>query len=129
MSIKNFKNHSSFTGEDLSPRYKFGAGFGLSAYNIGLNLEEQKSYVLFDSVAAAEDLNTVSVAASALFEGVSYLFDVDTSYDGQLFAIINNDRLSTQFTFNSAAVGQTLSVASYDSVGPEIRRLHALGYV
>tara|TARA_R110000796_G_scaffold245675_1_gene370037 strand:+ start:242 stop:631 length:390 start_codon:yes stop_codon:yes gene_type:complete len=129
MSIKNYKNHSSFTGNDSSPRYNFGAGFGLSAYAINLDLEEQKSYLLYDSVSAAEDLNTASVAASALFEDVTYLFDVDTSYDGQLFAIINNDRLSTQFIFNSAAVGQTLSAASYDSVGPEIRRLHAQGYV
>ena len=129
MSIKNFKNHSSFTGNDPSPRYKFGAGFGLSAYDVNLNLEEQKSYLLYDSVSAAEDLNGVEVSASAEFEDVTYLFDVDTSYDGQLFAITNNDRLSTQFTFNSAVEVQTLSDSSYDSVGPEIRRLNALGYV
>jgi hypothetical protein len=129
MSIKNFKNHSSFTGNDQSSRYNFGAGFGLSAYNFSLNLEEQKSYVLFDSVSAAEDLNDDTVSASAIFEGVTYLFDVDTSYHGQLFAIINNDRLSTQFTYNSALEVQTLSVSSYDSVGPEIRRLNTLGYV
>lgn len=129
MSIKNFKNHSSFTGNDPSPRYNFGAGFGLSAYAVDLNLEEQKSYLLYDSVSAVEDLNSNTVAASALFDGVTYLFDVDTSYDGQLFAIINNDRLSTQFTFNSATVDQILSDSSYDSVGPEIRRLNTLGYV
>ena len=80
-------------------------------------------------MSAAEDLNDVSVGASAEFENVTYLFDVDTSYNGQLFAIINNDRLSTQFTFNSAVEVQTLGVASYDSVSPDIRRLHALGYV
>lgn len=129
MSIKNFKNHSSFTGNNSSSRYNFGAGFGLSAYNIGLDLEEQKSYVLFDSVSAAEDLNNDPVAASASFEGVNYLFDIDTSYHDQLFAIINNDRLSTQFTYNSAVEVQTLGDSSYDSVGPEVRRLNALGYV
>lgn len=78
-----------------------------------------------------DSLNSVTVTTSAMIGGVEYELDIDTAYNGEIIAVINGDRLSTQFTFNSAASSafQTASAEGFNSVGPTLRRLYQLGYV
>lgn len=78
-----------------------------------------------------DSLNSVTVTTSAMIGGVEYELDIDTAYNGEIIAVINGDRLSTQFTFNSAASSafQTASAEGFNSVGPTLRRLYLLGYV
>lgn len=78
-----------------------------------------------------DSLNSVTVTTSAFIGDVIYELDIDTAYNGEIIAVINGDRLSTQFTFNSAASSafQTASAEGFNSVGPTLRRLYQLGYV
>lgn len=78
-----------------------------------------------------DSLNSVTVTTSAFIGDVIYELDIDTAYNGEIIAVINGDRLSTQFTFNSAASSafQTASAEGFNSVGPTLRRLYLLGYV
>jgi len=121
MSIKSFKNQGSFTG------VLDEAGYNVSTFPNGLDANQQKSALLFDGDLSIQ--NDVEVPASVVFDGATYTFDIDEGYDGKVFAVINKDRLSVQFTYNTAVTIQTPTAASYDSVSPEIRRLVSLGYV
>lgn len=78
-----------------------------------------------------DSLNSVTVTTSAMIGGVEYELDIDTAYNGEIIAVINGDRLSTQFTFDSTASSafQTASAEGFNSVGPTLRRLYQLGYV
>ena len=121
MSILSFTNQGLFTGEfDID-------GFNVDSFPQGLTSDQQKSALAFDGNIALETDTLVPV--SGAFLGGVYTMDIDPGYHGKVFAIIDKDRLSTQFTFNSASEAQTFVEAGYDSVGPEIRRLAALGYV
>jgi len=121
MSILSFNNQGNFSGNlDID-------GFNVATFSNGLTVDQQKSALAFDGNASLE--TTTAVPASGTFEGAIYTMDIDQGYNGQVFTIINKDRLSTQFTFNSAVEGQTFGAASYDSTGPELRRLYTLGYV
>jgi hypothetical protein len=73
--------------------------------------------------------NTIST--SAKIDGIEYELDIDEAYDGKIISVIDGDRLSTQFTFNSAfgSEFQTASAQGNNSVGPTLRRLYHLGYV
>jgi hypothetical protein len=75
--------------------------------------------------------NSVTVTTSAVIGNIEYELDIDTAYDSQLIAVINSDRLATQFTFASGASSdfQTASATGNNSVGPTLRRLYHLGYV
>ena len=127
MSIKSFKNQGSFTGVlDVDT-------FGVSTFNNGLDANQQKSALLFDGDADKEvDVQVPALVitdAASTTLSATYTFDIDEGYDGEVFAVINKDRLSVQFTYNTAVTIQTPTAASYDSVSPEIRRLVSLGYV
>ena len=78
-----------------------------------------------------DSLNSVTVTTSAMIGGVEYELDIDTAYNGEIIAVINGSRLSTQFTFDSTASSdfQTASAEGFNSVGPTLRRLYQLGYV
>lgn len=78
-----------------------------------------------------DSLNSVTVTTSAVIGDVEYELDIDAAYDSQLIAVINSDRLATQFTFASGASSdfQTASATGNNSVGPTLRRLYQLGYV
>ena len=78
-----------------------------------------------------DSLNSVTVTTSAVIGNVEYELNIDTAYDGQLIAVINSDRLATQFTFASglSSAFQTASATGNNSVGPTLRRLYHLGYV
>ena len=78
-----------------------------------------------------DSLNSVTVTTSAMIGDVAYELDIDTAYNGEIIAVINGDRLSTQFTFDSTASSafQTASAEGNNSVGPTLRRLYQLGYV
>ena len=78
-----------------------------------------------------DSLNSVTVTTSAVIGNVEYELNIDTAYDSQLIAVINSDRLSTQFTFASglSSAFQTASATGNNSVGPTLRRLYQLGYV
>lgn len=75
-------------------------------------------------------LNSVTATTSAVIGNVEYELNIDTAYDSQIIAVINSDRLSTQFTFASGSSAfQTASATGNNSVGPTLRRLYHLGYV
>ena len=78
-----------------------------------------------------DSLNSVTVTTSAVIGDVEYELDIDAAYDSQLIAVINSDRLATQFTFLSglSSAFQTASATGNNSVGPTLRRLYHLGYV
>ena len=78
-----------------------------------------------------DSLNSVTVTTSAVIGSFEYELDIDTAYNGELIAVINSDRLATQFTFASGASSdfQTASATGNNSVGPTLRRLYQLGYV
>lgn len=78
-----------------------------------------------------DSLNSVTVTTSAVIGNVEYELNIDTAYDSQLIAVINSDRLATQFTFASglSSAFQTASATGNNSVGPTLRRLYHLGYV
>lgn len=78
-----------------------------------------------------DSLNSATVTTSAVIGDVEYELDIDAAYDSQLIAVINSDRLATQFTFASGASSdfQTASATGNNSVGPTLRRLYHLGYV
>lgn len=121
MSIKSFKNQGSFTGVlDVDT-------FGVSTFSNGLDASKQKSALLFDGDASIEI--DVEVPASVVFDGGTYTMDLDEGYDGKVFAIINEFRQSVQFTYDTSVTIQTPTAITFDSVGPEVRRLAALGYV
>jgi hypothetical protein len=78
-----------------------------------------------------ETLNSVTISTSAKIDNIDYHLDIDSAYNGKVLAVINGDRLATQFTFNTALGNkfQTLSAQGNNSVGPTLRRLYHLGYV
>ena len=78
-----------------------------------------------------DSLNSVTVTTSAVIGDVEYELYIDAAYDSQLIAVINSDRLATQFTFLSglSSTFQTTSATGNNSVGPTLRRLYHLGYV
>jgi len=121
MSIISFNNRGSFTGElDVD-------AFGISTFDTGLNAEKQKSALLFNGDDSIE--TDTEVAASVLFDGSTYTFDIDEGYDGKEFAVIDKFRQSVRFTYDKAVTVQTPSAITFDNVGPEVRRLASLGYV
>lgn len=77
------------------------------------------------------DGNTTTITTSALLAGNEYEIDIDAGYHGKVVAVIDADRLSTQFQFNSAASSefQTASAQGNNSVSPTLKRLYHLGYV
>jgi len=129
MSVISFENEYLFTG-DLDAE-----NFGVATFSAGLNDEKQKSALLFN-VSGVTKTDT-EVPVTCVFDGSNYLMDIDTGYDGKVFAIINADRKSVQFTFDKTTenVGgvqvavQTPSAISNDSQSPTMRRLHNLGYI
>ena len=121
MSIISFRNQSSFTG------VLDEAGFNVSTFNNGLDANQQKSALLFDGDLSLQ--NNVEVPATVVFDGATYTMDIDQGYDGKVFAIINEFRQSVQFTYDTSVTSQTPTAITFDSVGPEVRRLAALGYV
>jgi hypothetical protein len=84
-------------------------------------------------------LNSLATTATALGAGVkalsakigdvTYALHVNGAYHGEIISIVNEKRLSTQITVNSATNMQTASAEGFNSVGPTLRRLHQLGYV
>ncbi len=80
-----------------------------------------------------DTLNSVTISTSAKIDGIDYDLIIDTAYNGKVLAVINGDRLATQFTLNldlSAGTNfQTASAQGFNSVGPTLRRLYQLGYV
>jgi hypothetical protein len=78
-----------------------------------------------------DTLNSVTISTSAKIDNIDYHLDIDSAYNGKVLAVINGDRLATQFTFNTALGNkfQTLSAQGNNSVGPTLRRLYHLGYV
>ena len=73
--------------------------------------------------------NTIST--SAKIDDIEYELNIDTAYNGKIIAVIDSNRLSTQFQFLSAESNkfQPLSAQGNNSVGPTLRRLYHLGYV
>jgi len=122
MSILSFTNQALFTGEtDID-------GFDVDTFPGGLTADQQKSALLFNGDLGLETSTLLPVSGLATDGGI-YTMDINQGYHGKVFAIIFKDRLSTQFTYNSAAVGQTFGAVTTNSIGPEIRRLATLGYV
>jgi hypothetical protein len=77
-----------------------------------------------------DTLNTTFVSTSARINDIEYHLNINTAYDSQVLAVINKDRLATQFTFLSSITDfQQLSAQGFNSVGPNLRRLYHLGYV
>ena len=80
-----------------------------------------------------DTLNSNFATTSAKIDDVVYKLQIDTKYVGKELAVINGDRLATQFTFNNELTAgtnfQTASAQGNNSVGPTLRRLYHLGYV
>ena len=90
MSILSFNNQGLFTGElDID-------GFNVDSFPQGLTADQKKSALVFDGNLALETDTLVPVSGS--FLGGIYTMDIDPGYHGKIFAIIDKDRLSTQFT-------------------------------
>ena len=121
MSILSFSNQALFTGvTDID-------GFDVDTFSNGLTVDQQQSALLFNGNLSLE--STLLRPASGTFDGGKYTMDINQGYDGKVFAIIDKNRRSTQFTYNSAVVSQTFGPTTNDSVGPEMRRLYTLGYI
>ena len=76
-----------------------------------------------------DTLNSVTISTSAKIDGIDYDLIIDTAYNGKVLAVINGDRLATQFTLSAGGIIQTVSAQGNNSVGPTLRRLYHLGYV
>ena len=77
-----------------------------------------------------DTLTSTTVSTSAKIDDIEYELNIDTAYNGKIIAVIDGDRLATQFTFLSANSDfQQLSAQGNNSVGPTLRRLYHLGYV
>ena len=78
-----------------------------------------------------DTLTSTTVSTSAKIDSIEYELNIDAAYNGKIISVIDSDRLSTQFTFNSAfgSEFQTVSAQGNNSVGPTLRRLYHLGYV
>ena len=80
-----------------------------------------------------DTLQTHSATVSAKIDDIVYELVIDNAYFGKELAVINGDRLATQFTFTRALTAgsnfQTPSAQGNNSVGPTLRRLYHLGYV
>jgi hypothetical protein len=83
--------------------------------------------ILFNAEDRGED--TATITTSAVHNGVNHELFLEAGYDGATFALIDTDRFSTQFAFNSAGNTQTATASGFISVSPTLRRLYALGYV
>ena len=86
------------------------------------------SKILYNAADSTGD-STVINGVSATHEGVEYDMDIEAGYHGKTLAVIDADRFSTQFVFNSAGGEQTPTDTGPISTSPTLRRLHALGYV
>ena len=77
------------------------------------------------------DGQTTVITTSAKINDVNYELDIFNGYHNKVLAVINGERLATQFRFNSAdsSAFQTVSAQGNNSVGPTLRRLYHLGYV
>lgn len=108
----------------------FGEGssvYGVSALNVG-GVSTSSSKILFNGVAnPTTETSTISV----INNGLEYELLVSNSYNGQKMSVINENRLSTQFTVVTADTGSfmTLSSVGYSSISPTLQKLHHLGYV
>ncbi len=102
-----------------------------------LTSDGKAAKVLFNGV---NDGNTTVITTSAVINSTVYEMDIMAGRHNQLMAVINDERLATQFTFNSAfsayspsvsgTVGsQILSAQGHNSVSPTMRRLWGLGYI
>ena len=101
-----------------------------------LTSDGKAAKVLFNGV---NDGNTTVITTSAVINSTVYEMDIMAGRHNQLMAVINDERLATQFTFNSAIsasnpsdglVGsQILSAQGNNSVSPTMRRLWGLGYI
>jgi len=92
--------------------------------------DDSAAKILFN----ADDLTagqTTVITTSARINDVVYELDIFNGYHGSVLAVINGERLATQFQFNSGASSefQTASAQGNNSVGPTLRRLYPLGYV
>ena len=85
------------------------------------------SKILFNADDKGSD--TTVVTTSATLNGTEYELKLFAGYNGKVLSIIDINRLSTQFTFTSAASAQTETASGYISVSPTLRRLQSLGYV
>ena len=96
----------------------------------GIKASAGAGKILFNVIPEAH--STKVTTSSAVINDVKYELTIGNRYDGKLFAVINEDRTSTQFTFASASAVtnlQVLSAQGNNSVGPTLRRLFHLGYV
>ena len=85
------------------------------------------SKILFNADDKGSD--TTVVTTSGTLNGTEYELKLFAGYNGKVLSIIDINRLSTQFTFTSAASAQTETASGYISVSPTLRRLQSLGYV
>ncbi len=83
----------------------------------------------YDQADPTPTATSLFVTTSAAINDVIYEMKIDIGYNALDFAVINSDRLATQFTFNQSLSTQTLSAQGHNSVGPTLRRLYQLGYV
>lgn len=92
--------------------------------------DDSTAKILFNLDDLAAGATTV-VTTSAKINDVVYELDIYNGYHDKVLAVINGERLATQFQFNSAASSdfQTASAQGNNSVGPTLRRLYQLGYV
>ena len=98
------------------------AFFNETTFGLG---DEQTSVTGVSGISVSDDSG-----AKVLFTKLDSLNSV-TVTTSAIIAVINSDRLSTQFTFDSTASSafQTASAEEFNSVGPTLRRLYQLGYV
>lgn len=105
--------------------------------------------VLYNVSDKHDGFTTVIQSVSAKINDITYELDILGSYHNKVIAVVNDNRESTQFTFNSGAsllittaakkrhAGNplsatalaTVSAQGFNSVGPTLRRLYNLGYV
>lgn len=135
MAIKSFNNEGLFPVNSID-------GFNVSTTSFTItDPDQRKSSLLFDG---NKSLETGAISAASVIWPASYFPDnivrqyvifVDPGYVGKEFAIIDKNRLSARFTLEFTVLSsgfvdhQTITSIDNNSVGPEIRRLYALGYI
>ena len=87
------------------------------------------SKLLYNSADKVDD--TVVITTSAIVGETEYEMDIFAGYNGKTLAVIDENRYSTQFVFDSGgdSAFQTVSATGFISVSPTTRRLYQLGYL
>jgi hypothetical protein len=129
----SFTNSLTFSGAPNVPNED--AVNNIDTFPNGLEPAGFDCELLYQDIPGATG-NSTAVSVSAVgfpvdSDGTQYKFtmDIDDSYAGETFAVIDKEFNSIQFTLDTGVEEQTVTAQDRNAISPRIRALVNLGYL